>query len=447
MKKKMIRRNTKSNRTVEIIDLSKDNDDAKQEFFIHNHRQSSTFHYNYNIRIDIKIPSKTTRTTNINKELSLSNDHYINKKKLNLMINKYLIIDCIKGLKMLPNDSIQCIITSPPYNKLGLRQGRPYSGQIIYDTYDDNMNEIEYQKWQCKLLNEINRVLTPSGSLFYNHKDRRYSHCDYPPEQFILQSKLKLYQTIIWDRGSTPNQNNSYFRPNHEKIFWLTKSSSSLSSSPKYYRDRLPEYFKNSIWKIKPDRTNKHPAPFPSIIPEICILSTTDENDIVLDPFAGSGSTLIAANNLKRSFIGFDISKKYQNMFKQRLTNSNDKIHLWEEMFTVEKILDRRIKNGSIEYLLKWKGFNNDQNTWETENNLDCPDLLEQFKTSLKKYKKKKYSSSNKKSLVKMSSPNSHANKRKSSSSTSSTEEETNRRMVKRHCQYMVTSSSNNDDD
>ncbi|CAF4271933.1 unnamed protein product, partial [Rotaria sordida] len=54
MKKKMIRRNTKSNRTVEIIDLSKDNDDAKQEFFIHNHRQSSTFHYNYNIRIDIK---------------------------------------------------------------------------------------------------------------------------------------------------------------------------------------------------------------------------------------------------------------------------------------------------------------------------------------------------------------------------------------------------------
>ncbi|CAF1505097.1 unnamed protein product, partial [Rotaria sordida] len=83
MKKKMIRRNTKSNRTVEIIDLSKDNDDAKQEFFIHNHRQSSTFHYNYNIRIDIKIPSKTTRTTNINKELSLSNNHYINKKKLN----------------------------------------------------------------------------------------------------------------------------------------------------------------------------------------------------------------------------------------------------------------------------------------------------------------------------------------------------------------------------
>ncbi|CAF3765986.1 unnamed protein product [Rotaria sp. Silwood1] len=87
------------------------------------------------------------------------------------------------------------------------------------------------------------------------------------------------------------------------------------------------------------------------------------QKDVVLDPFAGSGTTLIAANNLKRSFIGFDISKKYQNMFKQRLANSSGKIHLWEEMFIVEKILDRRIKNGSIEYLLKWKGFNHDQNT------------------------------------------------------------------------------------
>ncbi|CAF5046484.1 unnamed protein product [Rotaria sp. Silwood1] len=84
---------------------------------MHNHSQSSTFHYSYNIEIEIKS-----------------------------MINKYLIIDCIKGLKMLSNDSIQCIITSPPYNKLGLRQGCPYNGQIIYDTYDDNMNEIEYQK-------------------------------------------------------------------------------------------------------------------------------------------------------------------------------------------------------------------------------------------------------------------------------------------------------------
>ena len=59
-----------------------------------------------------------------------------------------MIIDCIKGLKMLPNDSIECMIISLPYNKLGLRQGRPYNWQIIYDTYDDNINETGYQIWQ-----------------------------------------------------------------------------------------------------------------------------------------------------------------------------------------------------------------------------------------------------------------------------------------------------------
>jgi modification methylase len=281
---------------------------------------------------------------------------------------------------MLPSNSIQCIVTSPPYNKLGLREGRQYLGQIIYDKYDDNMDEDDYQQWQCDLLNEINRVLTPDGSLFYNHKDRRYRKRDYPPEEFILRSDLTLYQTIIWDRGCTANQNAAYFRPNVEKLFWLTKSSTTTSSAPKFYRNRLPECFKNSIWRIGPDRRNHHPAPFPAILAEICVLATTDEGnsidrmnflsnnalllgDIVLDPFAGSGTTLVAAANLKRRFIGFDISKKYQNMFKQRLANSNDHVCLWEEKFVIEQILDRRIRDGKYQYLLKWKGFSHTENT------------------------------------------------------------------------------------
>jgi len=86
----------------------------------------------------------------------------------------------------------------------------------------------------------------------------------------------------------------------------------------------------------------------------------------VLDPFAGSGTTLMVADNLKRSFIGFDISKKYQDMFGRRLATSDYQIQLWKQLFIVEKILNRRLINGSIEYLLKWKGFNDDQNTVST---------------------------------------------------------------------------------
>lgn len=77
-----------------------------------------------------------------------------------------------------------------------------------------------------------------------------------------------------------------------------------------------------------------------------------------MDPFAGSGTTLLAAQSLRRSFIGFDISEKYRTLFHDRLAASKSSVCLWDETFVVEKILDKRTgDDGSSEYLIRWRGY------------------------------------------------------------------------------------------
>ena len=144
-------------------------------------------------------------------------------------MNSYMLIDCLADLKLLPDNSVQCVITSPPYNKRGLHNGLLFPGQIVYDEYDDNMNEDEYEKWQIEILIEINRILKPDGSLFYNHKDRRFQKKDCPFEVFLSKSPLTLHQTIISDKRVTGCQNPMFFSTDCRKNLLFIKSSSANS--------------------------------------------------------------------------------------------------------------------------------------------------------------------------------------------------------------------------
>ena len=239
-----------------------------------------------------------------------------------LNLNEIHCIDCLEGLKLLEDNSINTIITSPPYNKKGLdkrlnvfsdkKTWKKY--QINYLEYDDNMPEDEYQKWQILILNECWRVLKDNGSMFYNHKIRRMNNKSYFPYDFVSKSKFNIYQLITWNRGSTPNIHKNILYPTTEQIFWLTKNN----KSPKVFKKNIPLEFQKEVWNIGIAKPNKnHPAPFNSIVPELCIKLTTEENDIVLDPFAGIGTTLIEAKKLNRNFIGFEITKNYIDLFKE----------------------------------------------------------------------------------------------------------------------------------
>lgn len=232
---------------------------------------------------------------------------------------KLILGDSLEELKKLEDESISCIVTSPPYNKKGLI-GKVKPGNqvwkkfnIDYNSYGDDLKEEDYMNWMIEILDEMYRVLKKDGSIFFNHKPRRHNNKVYLPTDFISKSKLNLYQLIIWNRLSSPNIRKDVLLPCTEHIYWLTKSK------PKVFKDNIDKKFHSEVWTINPEKNTQHPAPFPKKLVENCILLSTEENDVVLDPFLGSGTSGIVAQSLNRRFVGIEIDEKYMELSKELL--------------------------------------------------------------------------------------------------------------------------------
>lgn len=232
-----------------------------------------------------------------------------------LELNKIHNMDVLEGLKQIDDESIDIIITSPPYNKAGLNgkcKGAKWNKTIDYggDFNIDNKPENEYQEWQLEILKECYRVLKKDGLMFYNHKNRIVKGKGYiiSPYEWLLKSEFKIRQEIIWNRKNGPNQDPSRYVPSYENIYVLTKQKDTI-----FKRKKDAEH-KTDIWTINPDRHNDHPAPFPIDIPRN-ILHNIDveeyKNIIVLDPFMGSGTTARAAIEKGYNYIGFEIVPEY----------------------------------------------------------------------------------------------------------------------------------------
>ena len=235
-----------------------------------------------------------------------------------LELNKIYNIDCLEGLKKLPDNSVDCIITSPPYNKHSANRkcGKTDSWQranIDYDNFKDDLPEEEYQKQQKELVKEMVRVIKPNGSIFYNHKVRIKNHKAIIPTEWL--SEFNIRQVLIWDRTNCMQLSPIRWFPTSEYIYWITKTN----IQPKFYKRSKHQL---EVIRIPPKPMKEHPAPFPEKLVETLMLNTTDENDIVLDPYIGSGTTAVACKELKRNYIGFEINKEYCNIAEKRLKST-----------------------------------------------------------------------------------------------------------------------------
>ena len=232
--------------------------------------------------------------------------------------------DCMKMLRGMTDNSVDLIITSPPYNKGYWSANRnPNNGfhtksrRIEYGDFNDKMDPGEYIIWQTNVISECLRVLKPTGSMFYNHTDILKEHRTIHP---LFVHKFPVKQIILWNRRNTPKLDKSYFFPITEWIFWLKKTNNA-----RVYFDRKQAKFLTNVWDIRPDVSNKFPAPFPIELPENCILACSKEGDVVLDPFMGSGTTGVACKRLNRNFIGIELDKNYFELAKERIEKTGGK--------------------------------------------------------------------------------------------------------------------------
>ena len=253
--------------------------------------------------------------------------------------------DCVEALdKLIASDiEINSTITSPPYNI-----GKEYEKILAIE---------EYVGWITGIINQIHQITKNNGSFIFNvgylkleGKGRAV------PIPYLLWDKIPFYltQEIIWNYGAGVACRN-YLSPRNEKVLWYIKNEKDYTFNLDPIRDpnvKYPNQKKNGklrcnplgknpsdVWEITKVTSGKnrssvermpHPAQFPEELIERAILGFTNEDELILDPFTGSGTTSRVAMLNNRYSIGFELNEEYCETIAKRLDNTVKEIKIKE---------------------------------------------------------------------------------------------------------------------
>lgn len=241
--------------------------------------------------------------------------------------------DCLQGMALLPDNFIDLTVTSPPYDNI-----RDYNGYIF--------------DWK-KTISELYRVTKNGGVVVWIVNDQTVNGSEtgtsFKQALFAIDCGFNLHDTMIWEKESCAFPESIRYYPNFEYMFiwskgmpktfnpiedrknkWAsTKVHGTFRNTDGTLRERsstwkdveVKEYgARFNVWQICTEKNNKteHPAVFPIQLVSDHIRSWSNERDVVLDPFLGSGTTRIAAYELGRQFIGYEIDKTYFDKQEER---------------------------------------------------------------------------------------------------------------------------------
>jgi site-specific DNA-methyltransferase (adenine-specific) len=230
-----------------------------------------------------------------------------------------------ESMDEVPDNSVHLMITSPPYN--------------VGKEYDDDLTLDEYLELLTSVFRESYNKLVTGGRACINIANigrKPYIPLHAMVIEIMLDLGFLMRGEIIWDKstsaggscawGSWMSASNPVLRDYHEYILVFSKESYSKNKSQEK-RDTITHddfiQWTQSIWTFPAVNAKKigHPAPFPIELPHRLINLYSYENDVVLDPFCGSGTTAIAAIQNNRNYIGYDIKEEYIDLAKKRIAN------------------------------------------------------------------------------------------------------------------------------
>jgi site-specific DNA-methyltransferase (adenine-specific) len=271
------------------------------------------------------------------------------------MIDKFLnrIVqgDCLDLFKQIPDNSVDMTFADPPFN---LKKG--------YNSYKDNLKLQEYLNWCKQWISEMVRVTKPTGSIFVHNIPKWLTFYS-----GFLNEQADFKHWISWDAPTAPM--GKTLQPAHYGILFYARDCKQL----KFYEIRYPhkrarksnllakDYggkkgllhpfgpLVSDVWtdihRVKHNKfRDEHPCQLPIHLLERIVLMATDENDIVLDPFCGTGTTAIATKRLGRQYIGFELDEKYVEITENKLLQeeSNSKIGDYWVSFYLDEIVTLR---------------------------------------------------------------------------------------------------------
>lgn len=255
-------------------------------------------------------------------------------------LNKIYNEDCVEGMKKVEDNSVDLIVTSPPYNI-----------KKKYKSYKDDLSLQEYLNFLKEVLYECSRILKTKGNIMFNvanyiDKEGNAIPISYFIFNMLDELGLKFRQEIVWyfQGGLSATKKLS---ARYENILWLYKDDYVFNLDNvrvkewKQIDKRNNPNGKNptNVWEINrvaygSEEKTEHPAQFPVAMIERIVKGWSNENAIVLDPFMGSGTTAIACMNINRNYIGFELDKEYHNI-------ANERIKKHKEEWIIEKFKER----------------------------------------------------------------------------------------------------------